>query len=393
MSENKTMSEREMRLAAEMGKPVEASIQNKIMEEVKERTKKRVQEMRREKAEAEAKKAQEEKIANIPPMSKRQKLEYEKQQANNNGEDIYKDMTNQQEEIENVVYGKDISSEKPFIDETKFRTMPNIIVEDLKTIDKVNDIVRFKPSAINNTFKKIKIEELPSRYISYPEGAEVFITPYSGDEIDELSNSRLTLKYILTKCMEGVYTNFDKNKITFYDALYLSFNRRVLSINDSKIQIASQCPYCNKFSTTTVNIDKQIEFEDIKIPTLPINIDFSFGRLQFSFLTYGDFMKLQTDLKSEELAYQCITECEVDTEAGEDPKEELRKLFGNLVGEDQALLNKVRELTYHGIKPINTLCQNKDCGKTYETILDEMSSIILPFHPSNKDIRTKVSFG
>ncbi|MBQ3421898.1 MAG: hypothetical protein IJH34_09565, partial [Romboutsia sp.] len=84
---------------------------------------------------------------------------------------------------------------------------------------------------------------------------------------------------------------------------------------------------------------------------------------------------------------------EVDTKAGETPQSELQKLFGSLVGEDQALLSKVRELTYHGIKPINTLCQNKDCGRTYETILDEMSSIILPFHSSDKDTKSKVSFG
>jgi hypothetical protein len=79
--ENETMSEREIRLAAEMGKPVEASKQNKILEEAKERTRKRVEELNRMKAEEEARKAEEERIANEPPMSKRQRQRLETQTA------------------------------------------------------------------------------------------------------------------------------------------------------------------------------------------------------------------------------------------------------------------------------------------------------------------------
>jgi hypothetical protein len=155
----------------------------------------------------------------------------------------------------------------------------------------------------------------------------------------------------------------------------------------------SQCPYCGKFSTHEIEIDKQLDFEEVKIPTLPVNIDFSFGRLSFTFLTYENYMKLETELRSEELAYQCVTDCEIDTEAGQTRESELQKLFGNLVGEDQALIVKLREILYHGVKPINTLCQNTECGKTYETILDEMNAVLIPFFPSTKDYRTKVSFG
>lgn len=388
------LSEREARLAAEMGKPVPADTQNKILEKVKEDTKRRVQELNSQKEEEEARKLEQERIANLPPMGKRQRQMYE----NQNNVPVNAFRPNPPTEEEQV--REEIAANRPEPGEyrEKFQTthqpdIPKIVHEDIQNLAKPTGL--FKPSEVTNRFGKTKIEKTPSYFLSYPDNAEIYITPYSGDEIDELSNSNLTLKYVLTKCMEGVYTNFDKNQITFYDSLYLSYCRRVLSIDakDNKIQILSQCPYCQKYSNHIINIKEQIEFEDIKIPTLPINIDFSFGRLQFSFLTYGDYMKLQSDLRSEELAYQCITPCEVDTKAGETPQSELQKLFGSLVGEDQALLSKVRELTYHGIKPINTLCQNKDCGRTYETILDEMSSIILPFHSSDKDTKSKVSFG
>jgi hypothetical protein len=365
--ENETMSEREMRLAAEMGKPIEATRQNKILEEAKERTKKRVEELNQMKAEEEARKAEEEKLANTPPMSKRQRQQLEAQKG-----------------IDDMMSKSD----------TQYRTMPNVITKDLNNVEqKVDSIVRFKPAEVSNRFKKIKVEQLPSHFLSYPKNAEIYVTPYSGDDVDELSNSNLSLKYILTKALEGIYTNFDKKQLTFYDLIYLSFYRRILSVNENKIRVMSQCPYCGKFSTHEIEVDKQLDFEDVKIPTLPVNIDFSFGRLSFTFLTYENYMKLETELRSEELAYQCITDCEVDTEGGQTREGELQKLFGNLVGEDQALIAKLREILYHGVKPINTLCQNTECGKTYETILDEMNAILIPFFPSTKDYRTKVSFG
>ena len=384
--ENETMSERELRLAAEMGKPISSAKQNKVLEEAKERTRKRVEELNKMKEEEAARKAEEERLANMPPMSKRQKLQYEQQQQENNiARELYEEQIARQQEVEDQVYGRDISSQKQFINNKMFN--------DIQQVNKNSSIIKFKPAEVNNRFKKIKVDDLPSHFLSYPQNAEIFITPYSGDDVDELSNSQLSLKYILTKALEGIYTNFDKKQITFYDLVYLSFYRRILSVNENKIRVMSQCPYCGKFSTHEIEIDKQLDFEDVKIPTLPVNIDFSFGRLSFTFLTYENYMKLETELRSEELAYQCVTDCDIDTEAGQTRESELQKLFGSLVGEDQALLTKLREILYHGVKPINTLCQNTECGKTYETILDEMNAVLIPFFPSTKDYRAKVSFG
>ena len=384
--ENETMSERELRLAAEMGKPISSAKQNKVLEEAKERTRKRVEELNKMKEEEAARKAEEERLANMPPMSKRQKLQYEQQQQENNmARELYEEQIARQQEVEDQIYGRDISPQKQFINNKMFN--------DIQQVNKNSSIIKFKPAEVNNRFKKIKVDDLPSHFLSYPQNAEIFITPYSGDDVDELSNSQLSLKYILTKALEGIYTNFDKKQITFYDLVYLSFYRRILSVNENKIRVMSQCPYCGKFSTHEIEIDKQLDFEDVKIPTLPVNIDFSFGRLSFTFLTYENYMKLETELRSEELAYQCVTDCDIDTEAGQTRESELQKLFGSLVGEDQALLTKLREILYHGVKPINTLCQNTECGKTYETILDEMNAVLIPFFPSTKDYRAKVSFG
>ena len=104
-------------------------------------------------------------------------------------------------------------------------------------------------------------------------------------------------------------------------------------------------------------------------------------------------MKLNTNLESEELAYQCINEMPVDKDSDETSVSKLKDLFGSTTGEDLALLKEVKRLTYHGIKPINTLCQNTECGKTFETLINEWDSIILPFRRSKDTIRSKVSFG
>ena len=102
----------------------------------------------------------------------------------------------------------------------------------------------------------------------------------------------------------------------------------------------------------------------------------------FQIVLYSNFVNLSV-----------INEIEVNKDKEETAIDRLRELFGSATGTDLQLLKEIKKLTYHGIKPINTLCQNPDCGKTYETMINEWDSIILPFRRSKDDIRSKVSFG
>lgn len=356
------MSKRDIELAAKAGTPIDANKQMEYVNKIREENRMRAEEIKREAEEREKEKKEtlEEEVI-IPKRARRMN------ELNSNKESISTIATEEADSVKEDVM-KDLSNSK---------------TASVKT-----DVHR--PFAKGK--KKVKITEIPSYFLSYPKDAEIYITPYNADDIDELSNSNLSLKYILTKCLEGVYTNFDKNKITFYDALYLSYYRRVLSIDDNIITVISTCPYCNKASSREIDINKEIEFEESKIPALPINIDFSFGRLSFTYLTYGDFMNLATQMNSEELAYQCTSEIQYDSK-NERREDVLKEMFGNCTGEDMALLKEVTRLTWHGIKPVNTLCQNSECGKTFETMINEWDAIIIPFRRSKESIRNKVSFG
>ena len=371
------ISKREFEKIARLGGQLDSSKQQQYIDKIKKETAIRAEEIKKEKELAEQLKLkrlkeEEEKETIIP---KRIKMAQDKGVNSINSEN-YKEVEMTQEQVNYAKKDLDVT---------------NKVVESLKEVAKEKPLEPIKPFLPG--VKKIKVEEVPSYFLSYPKNAEIYVTPYSADDIDELSNSKLTLKYILTKCLEGVYTNFNKYDITFYDAIYLSYYRRILSIDENIITVTSQCPYCDKYSSREVDINKDIEFEDSKIPKLPINVDFSFGRLSFTYLTYSDFMKLNTNLESEELAYQCINEMPVDKDSDETSVSKLKDLFGSTTGEDLALLKEVKRLTYHGIKPINTLCQNTECGKTFETLINEWDSIILPFRRSKDTIRSKVSFG
>ena len=371
------ISKREFEKIARLGGQLDSSKQQQYIDKIKKETAIRAEEIKKEKELAEQLKLkrlkeEEEKETVIP---KRIKMAQDKEVNSINSEN-YKEVEMTQEQVNYAKKDLDVT---------------NKVVESLKEVAKEKLLEPIKPFLPG--VKKIKVEEVPSYFLSYPKNAEIYVTPYSADDIDELSNSKLTLKYILTKCLEGVYTNFNKYDITFYDAIYLSYYRRILSIDENIITVTSQCPYCDKYSSREVDINKDIEFEDSKIPKLPINVDFSFGRLSFTYLTYSDFMKLNTNLESEELAYQCINEMPVDKDSDETSVSKLKDLFGSTTGEDLALLKEVKRLTYHGIKPINTLCQNTECGKTFETLINEWDSIILPFRRSKDTIRSKVSFG
>lgn len=383
---------KDVELAAKLGKEISGDKQAEYIERIKRETAARAEEIRREKEllalqEEEAKrKAAEPEIV----LTRRQRREMMLSQVNESVKEeneIIED--NEIQEIHEEVT-QDIPKGEPMTEEIK-EEQPVVIGEKQPIAKDMHKAALFKPVAPGK--RKTKIEELPSYFLSYPEGAEIWIIPYSGDDIDELNSEKLSLKYIMTKCLEGVFTNFDKKQLTFYDVLYLSYYRRILSINDNIIAVTSQCPYCEKYSTRETDINKDISFEDSRIPKLPINIDFSFGTLSFSYLTYENYMKMNTNLDSEELAYQCINDIDFDKEKYADGYAALQSLFGSLVGEDLALLREVKRLTYHGVKPIQTLCQNKECGKTFETMVNEWEAIITPFRSSREDIRSKVSFG
>ena len=384
--------------AAKLGKPMSAAEQLKHVEIMKKQMRERAEMLRLERERAEAQKQVEDKPVDDTPIPKRKRLEMEQQELNQfevidstDNPILQKEIDKAIEEAANKVNNDSKSQFSESHNSNGNESHLNIVNEPAAKPEKLSPM-----SQIKNNRKKELVTELPSRFLSYPEGAEVYVTPYNCDEIDEISSSKTTLKYLLTTCLEGVYTNFDKNLLTFYDAVYLSYYRRLLTLiepGDNKLNVTSRCPYCGQYTTNTIDVGMKVEFEDSTIPQLPINVEFSFGKMQFTFLTYKDFMAMETDLTSEQLAYQCLSKIDFNERDGETLKSKLQELFGNCTGSDLTLLQEVSDLTYHGTKPIKTNCKNKECGREFDTQLNDWDSIITPFHSKTEVTRGKISFG
>ena len=195
---------REFEKIARLGGQLDSNKQQQYIDKIKKETAIRAEEIKKEKELAEQLKLkrlkeEEEKETIIP---KRIKMAQDKEVNSINSENYKEVEMNQNKEfnsINNENY-KEFKMTQEQVNYTKDDlNVTNKVVESLKEISKEKPLEPIKPFLPG--VKKIKVEEVPSYFLSYPENAEIYVTPYSADDIDELSNSKLTLKYILTKCL------------------------------------------------------------------------------------------------------------------------------------------------------------------------------------------------
>lgn len=249
------------------------------------------------------------------------------------------------------------------------------------------------PTLLTSSLPQISItcDKLPSLGRSYPENTVIQYRPYTFGEIKKVSQSKLDTKSSLEFVLLGIETEFDKTLLTVGDFFYLGLLRRISTLGSDKVDLPYKCGGCKKISkhtTETTNID----FEEIKVPELPVIVEFSSREVEFNPLTIGSLFELiELGKHSDEIALLAkqVSNIEFD---------EAYNFINNANPTDSKLINEVDKLLYHSTKEVVFKCKEilsdkKICGHENKIELEGGQALLIPFREREESIGSKIHFG
>lgn len=239
----------------------------------------------------------------------------------------------------------------------------------------------------------VDIKKIPSKGITYPEGASISFRTYGYGEIKKISSSNLSEKEAFAIVLSGINTNFNKLDITFGDFMYLALFRKIATLGTPKFQVPYKSPINGITMLHTMSVE-DLEVEDLVVPSLPVKLNFQDGQnFQFGPLTVGDVLKLLEKNKLKDATSLMAAQVRnVDFDSAHS------YLHSVSNSEDLMNLGEVERILAHNIKPIKVNCTEKDKNDrevtTVVTIrLEGRQALLLPFREEGVPSRSGISFG
>lgn len=268
---------------------------------------------------------------------------------------------------------------------------------------------------MDNILPQYEIKELPSRFIPYPKGVKIYVTPLTAGAAMNIAMVGRTNIDLMKETLDGIKTEgIPKNLLTPQDILFLGVYRNLVSSKHDKITVRTFCPKCLKENEESKSLSaiKFKEIEGFDPDCYPIQVDFDNYTMWFSFLTYKDFEFCMTKYnghKLQQTALQIIKYTnKMTNETIKKPEftlnskdkttgaielyvENLRKILYNFVDEDKDTLEEVLNiLEDYSLQPIEVQCQDELCKNIYNINIDDKDVLILPFRDSQKSTRVRI---
>lgn len=251
-----------------------------------------------------------------------------------------------------------------------------------------------------------KLEKLPSRFLPYPDGAQVYYRGYTFGEIDVFSESQLGVVEMTETVLQGIECKgMDKLDLTLPDYLLAGMLRRVSTLGGLDFTVTLPAnPEVGRMRAVRVTKTMQdVKFDELEdVPGLPISIQVRDNVLEFWPLTVRRFLQMARDLgedqvpsESQTLAYEC---------ANREPAEAL-ELIENATGQEIIDINEVQELLDHSVLPVDVgWTQEIATGKGKDRKVEKKehteavdvtnpTALVFPFRGSERTPRSTVSFG
>jgi len=233
----------------------------------------------------------------------------------------------------------------------------------------------------------IKVDELPSRFLPYPDGTVIRYYPYTFGEIKKLSQMQGNPAEVFRVILGGIETEgVESSDITLSDFLFIALLRKLSSLGSSTFTLTLPCGNCFESVTKSFTTD-QLEFSDLEVPALPVTLTLGAAdtELQFKPLTIGGFLKLSNaNALDDELALLAAEVVNLDYDAA-------RSVIENSTGEDLELLSQVDEYLFHDVKPLDVECPT--CKHVTHQTLKGREDLIRPFRPNDDAVRNRIRFG
>lgn len=269
---------------------------------------------------------------------------------------------------------------------------------------------------MDNILPTYQVKELPSRFVPYPKGIKIYVTPLTAGAAMNIAMVGRTNIDLMKETLEGVTVEgMAKNLLTPQDILFLGVYRNLVSSKHDKISLKSICPKCLHENQESKSLSA-IKFKEIAgfdEDCYPIQVNFDNYTMWFSFLTYKDFelcMQKYKGHKLQQTALQIIKYKDNKTNEefkkpdfilnAKDAKatqaielyvEKLRKILYNFVDEDKDTLNEILDiLEDYSLKPIEVKCQDELCQNEYSININDEDVLVLPFRDSKKLTRARI---
>lgn len=269
---------------------------------------------------------------------------------------------------------------------------------------------------MDSILPKYEVTELPSRFIGYPEGIQIFIQPYTAGQAINMEMVGRDGLNSLEEVLEGVEVRgMDKDSLSPQDIIFLGVYRNLVSSKNDKINIRSYCPKClaenNEAKSLAVIKFKELEGFDREV--YPIEVEFDRYIMHFEFLTYKAFkycMRKYRGAKLYQLAFQVLDYTDKTTQEQfkrpyytNNPDERrstaafdtyisnVRGILYDLVDEDKDALDEVVSiLEDYGTKPVEVTCQDPRCKHNYTVDINGEGVLVTPFREPKESSRTRV---
>jgi hypothetical protein len=190
-------------------------------------------------------------------------------------------------DVDTKVVKKPVSPKKDLSDVIPSHIQQHVNAEQINDLISKNVNQKMSQSDYSNM---MFIDNLPSKYLKYPEGTKIYGRPFNIDELIKLSNiNEITALTIIDDMIRATVKGINVNDILIGDKIYILLWLRANTYPESGYSVPFTCGKCQNESTYDFKVDNMdINYirEDFNVedPVELPNKDF----LVFKYLTIGD---------------------------------------------------------------------------------------------------------
>jgi len=202
---------------------------------------------------------------------------------------------------------------------------------------------------------EVRVKQLPSKYLAYPQDSFIFYKPYVFGELTEFNESNISEADQIRFILQGIRASFPVMDLTYYDYSAITLIRRISSFGGTDFGFNYVCQKCQKKNRYNGTLD-MLEFHSIDAPKLPIGFKVGGKDLQFMPITVGRYINLLESKVMENPKKRTVIM--FAQQVVNMTPEEAEKIIYSAWNEESDTLNYIDEILYHGVEPVKAVCNN-----------------------------------
>lgn len=248
---------------------------------------------------------------------------------------------------------------------------------------KQNESLDIKP--IESLSPYIIVEELPSKFLPYPQGSKISYKTFSYGELEQWANTSLGEEDKIKLALSGIKTEgFEVQDLDLQDFYYIMMLRKLSTFNSPRFKLNFECPHCNHSTTVTPEL-ASIEFGELElIDEIPLLVEMSDKTvLEFKPMTVSDYLRFRKenleDSKLNRLALQV---------RNKNFNEALQYIKDSTNIDDMEILDELDNLLNFGNQKITVNCT--ECNNPVTIPIMGVSALAEPFRKQVRSLKDSI---